>query len=140
MEPTNQATTCRLPQYETSTPPVRHPPDSPLEIAYDLVNSMPWRGFLLAGLVLAIALPAISQPDRLARPISGPRTVMLAGSRRPGLQELADEGPVDPGFLVHQITVAFKPSPAQQAELEKLLADQQDPRSPDYHRWLTPAQ
>ena len=30
-------------------------------------------------------------------------------------------------------------TPAQQKALDKLVADQQDPKSPQYHRWLTPA-
>ena len=29
-------------------------------------------------------------------------------------------------------------TPAQQKALDKLVADQQDPKSPQYHRWLTP--
>ena len=29
-------------------------------------------------------------------------------------------------------------SPSQNADLQKLLADQQNPQSPSYHRWLTP--
>src|ERR1035438_1814892 len=31
-----------------------------------------------------------------------------------------------------------KPSAAQQAELNQLLADQQNPSSPQFHKWLTP--
>ena len=34
----------------------------------------------------------------------------------------------------------FKATPAQQAALEQLLAEQQDPASPNYHNWLTPEQ
>ena len=36
--------------------------------------------------------------------------------------------------------MVLRPSPTQQAELERLLAAQQDPASADYHRWLTPEQ
>jgi subtilase family serine protease len=32
------------------------------------------------------------------------------------------------------------PSPSQQAALDQLLAEQQDRTSPNYHKWLTPAQ
>lgn len=35
-------------------------------------------------------------------------------------------------------TLYLKPTAAQQGALEKLLVDQQDPASPDYHRWVTP--
>ncbi len=38
------------------------------------------------------------------------------------------------------LTVLLKPSATQQAALDQLLADQQNPSSPDYHRWLTPEQ
>jgi subtilase family serine protease len=34
----------------------------------------------------------------------------------------------------------FQQTPAQQAGLDRLLASQRDPSSPDYHKWLTPEQ
>jgi len=34
--------------------------------------------------------------------------------------------------------LTLNPTPAAQAELDRLLAEQQDPASPQYHRWLTP--
>jgi subtilase family serine protease len=41
---------------------------------------------------------------------------------------------------LHGVSIIFNRSASQQAALEKLLAEQQDPASPQYHRWLTPAQ
>ena len=38
------------------------------------------------------------------------------------------------------VTLTFTQSADQQADLKNLLAGQQNPSSPDYHRWLTPAQ
>lgn len=38
------------------------------------------------------------------------------------------------------VTLVLKPSAAQQADLDQLLAQQQDASSPNYHRWLTPEQ
>ena len=38
------------------------------------------------------------------------------------------------------MTINFKRSEAQEASLRALLAAQQDPASPSYHKWLTPAQ
>jgi len=38
------------------------------------------------------------------------------------------------------LTVVLQRTPAQEAAFQKLLADQQDAASPDYHRWLTPAE
>ena len=38
------------------------------------------------------------------------------------------------------VILVLKPSASQQAALDQLLAQQQDPSSPNYHRWLTPEQ
>ncbi|HYL79144.1 MAG TPA: protease pro-enzyme activation domain-containing protein [Bryobacteraceae bacterium] len=51
-----------------------------------------------------------------------------------------DQGPVDPAFKIGYITLILKPSASQQAALERLLEEQQDRSSANYHRWLTPEQ
>ena len=51
-----------------------------------------------------------------------------------------DQGPVEPAFRVGYITLMLKKTDAQQAALEQLLQQQQDPASPNYHDWLTPEQ
>jgi subtilase family serine protease len=38
------------------------------------------------------------------------------------------------------MAIFFNPSAAQQQQLQQLLADQQNPASPNYHKWLTPEQ
>lgn len=49
-----------------------------------------------------------------------------------------DQGRVERSFRLPYVTLVLA-CPAQ-AALDKLLADQQDPSSPAYHRWLTPEQ
>ena len=51
-----------------------------------------------------------------------------------------DQGPVEPAFRLGYITLMLKKTDAQQAALEQLLQEQQDPASPNYHNWLTPEQ
>jgi uncharacterized protein (TIGR03437 family) len=51
-----------------------------------------------------------------------------------------DRGPVDAGQLINGINLVFTRSASQQAALDQLLAEQQDPASPNYHNWLTPEQ
>ena len=51
-----------------------------------------------------------------------------------------DVGPVDPSLEIAYATLHLKPTDAQQAALEELLVEQQDPASPNYHKWLTPEQ
>ena len=51
-----------------------------------------------------------------------------------------DQGAVEPAFHLGYITLMLKQTAAQQAALEQLLAEQQNPASPSYHDWLTPEQ
>jgi subtilase family serine protease len=51
-----------------------------------------------------------------------------------------DRGRVAPEATIGLVTVFLKRTPAKQADLETLLANQQNPASADYRRWLTPEQ
>ena len=75
---------------------------------------------------------------RVRLPINDGSRVVLAGSRSPRIADAQDLGPVPPDMEVPGITLAFRRSTAQEAELKDLLAAQQDPASPLYHHWLTP--
>lgn len=41
---------------------------------------------------------------------------------------------------MQRMAIFFKPSAAQQSALDQLLQQQQNPHSPNYHKWLTPEQ
>jgi subtilase family serine protease len=47
---------------------------------------------------------------------------------------------MDGSTILHGVSLIFKRSSVQQEALQKRLAGQQDPRSPNYHQWLTPEQ
>jgi uncharacterized protein (TIGR03437 family) len=64
--------------------------------------------------------------------------VRLAGHIPGEARAENDEGPVDPSMPMRSLTLVLKPSAEQQAALDQLLAEQQDPASPNYHHWLTP--
>ena len=49
-----------------------------------------------------------------------------------------DQGPVDPSFQMAYMALLLRPSAAQKASLDRLLAEQQNSASPEFHRWLTP--
>lgn len=70
--------------------------------------------------------------------IDGSRRSTLSGSLPSAVRRSNDIGPADPALPVENATILFKPSPEQQMSLDRLLAAQQEPGSPDYHRWLTP--
>jgi len=82
----------------------------------------------------------LAQPDRITAPIDARRTVILKGTVHPMVQPRFDQGSVDPAFRLGSVTLMLKKTDAQQAALEQLLQQQQDPTSPNYHDWLTPEQ
>lgn len=94
--------------------------------------------FLTVGVSLC-AFSQIRPADRIAQTIDDRETVVLQGNVRPLLRNATDQGRMDGGTRL-QISMSFKRTAEQEADLEKLLAEQQDRSSPNYHKWLTPAQ
>jgi uncharacterized protein (TIGR03437 family) len=81
-----------------------------------------------------------AQRDRIAAQVDRGKTVVLRGNHHPKATLENDRGPVEASFRTTGMTLMLKQSPAQQAEIQQLLSRQQDPTSPDYHKWLTPEQ
>src|ERR1700686_3914870 len=79
-------------------------------------------------------------PDRIKAEINSGQMVKLKGNVHGLAQPRFDLGRADSSKMMHDVTLAFRPSTAQQQDLDNLLAQQQDRSSPNYHKWLTPAQ
>src|SRR5437762_9671410 len=82
----------------------------------------------------AFAAPA----NRISRPIDNSRVHVLSGGVHRLAQPQNDRGEVAASTPLTHITLMVKQTPGQRAELERLLADQQNPSSPQFHKWLTP--
>jgi uncharacterized protein (TIGR03437 family) len=85
-----------------------------------------------------ISFPIAAQRSRIAGRIDNNRRVELAGHIHPQASAQFDQGLVEPSLALPNLTLMLQPSASQQADLEQLLAQQQDPASPNYHNWLTP--
>jgi hypothetical protein len=104
--------------------------------------------FLSAPFLVMFAFSALSQgtqaqallQNRIAQPIESANVVPLTGTLHPLAKQEFDVGLVDNAKVLQGMTINFKRSAAQEASLKALLAAQQDPSSPSYHQWLTPAQ
>jgi subtilase family serine protease len=95
----------------------------------------------LFSILLALSVTArAAQPDRITAAIDSNQTVVLKGTVSPKARARFDQGPVDPSMKLEYITFQVSPSPSQQAALEQLLAEQQNPKSANYHNWLSPEQ
>jgi uncharacterized protein (TIGR03437 family) len=91
------------------------------------------------GFIPILAMVVSAAPgDRIAGPIDVRQTVTLRGAAPQLAQPQFDRGPVSPRFPMSHLVLYVRPSAAQQAELNQLLADQQTASSPSFHKWLTP--
>jgi subtilase family serine protease len=73
-------------------------------------------------------------------PVEETRLVTLAGNVPPLARNGFDEGAIDAGARLDRMLLVLLSSAAQQAALDALVEAQQDPGSPQYQQWLTPAQ
>ena len=114
------------------------------------------RPTLLVCLVLSITAAALAQDtgspvtaresrgntrpaaSRIVNRVDPARTRALPGQIHHMAQARFDQGAVDPNMPMEYLLLMVQPSAAQQADLDRLLADQQNPSSPLYHQWLTP--
>jgi len=99
------------------------------------------RIFLVALTVCALlsTLGFGATADRVATMNSG-RTVPLRGNMSHKALPEFDRGPVDPAMKMGTMTLLTTPTAAQMKALQQLVAQQQDRKSANYHKWITPAQ
>jgi hypothetical protein len=96
-----------------------------------------WK-FLL--IFLASTLCFAAQPDRIAGTIDSSQMVALPGQIHHKALPQYDQGRVSASLQMSQITLLTLPTSSQQQALRLLVAEQQDPKSPNFHKWLAPEQ
>lgn len=87
------------------------------------------------------ANPAAANNDtsgRIVKSVDTRDTRVVRGNLSGLTKKAVDEGRVDATLVLDRVTLVFKPSPEQQRALDTLLAEQQDPSSPNHQKWLTP--
>jgi subtilase family serine protease len=94
---------------------------------------------LLSFAAISCSLGLAATQNRIASGLTA-ATVPLNGQIHRLAQPQFDQGPVDPGMQMGTITLLTTPTAAQQQALTLLLAQQQDRKSPNFHKWLTPEQ
>jgi subtilase family serine protease len=97
-------------------------------------------GSLAAFALAATTLAAQTSAPRIQAEISTSAVSTLQGSLHPLAQAQYDSGRVPADTRLIGISIVFNRSAAQQADLESLIAAQQNPGSPLYHQWLNPDQ
>jgi hypothetical protein len=95
-----------------------------------------------AALVLVSSCCAFAQTStiRISGEIDSSATAAIPGSANPQGLSKYDAGRTNAGTALSGITMYFRPSAAQKAELDELVRQQQTAGSTSYHKWLTPAE
>jgi len=96
--------------------------------------------FTILSILTLSTLCFATAPDRISAPIVATQTVRLAAGVPMQARPEFDQGAVDPSLKMSYMTLLTVPSASQKRALNKLLANQQNPHSAYYHKWLTPEQ
>src|SRR5262249_21976404 len=72
------------------------------------------------------------------QPVNEMNRTVLGGNTHPLARIEFDRGPAPSGLLMERMLLILKRSPAQESALRKLLDEQLDQTSPNFHEWLTP--
>jgi subtilase family serine protease len=88
----------------------------------------------------AVSAQTVGVNPRIAGPINSANRVVIRGNVHPYARPQYDRGLVADSLSMTHMLLVLKRSPEQEASLSTLLSQQQNPSSPQYHQWLTPAQ
>ena len=108
------------------------------------MNSLMMKRLVIAAAIFGIASLAglsigVRSPFAVDNAVmEGNDRVVLHGTVHPKARPEFDVGPTDPSLPMKRTILLLKIAPEKQAELDRLVAEQQDPSSPNFHRWLTP--
>jgi len=104
------------------------------------ILSVPFSLLLGVSALFPVSQAQVVLQDRITQPIDGSSMSPVMGSLHPMAKTEFDQGLADNSKVIQGMTINFKRSDAQEASLKALLQAQQDPASPYYHKWLTPAE
>jgi len=112
----------------------------PVNRQKETLNTINSRICLLVACFAMSSATLLAQQNRVVGPVDRFRRITLKGNINPNADPRFDAGSVDSSLKLNHVMVMLKPSAAQQADLDRLLAEQQDLSSRNYHAWLTPEQ
>jgi len=101
------------------------------------------RGILFAGLLISLLLLGVAAlgqqpPERITAEINDNERTTIPGSHSPLARPENETGRMAGNVKLEGLSIVFRRTPEQEADLQALIAAQQDPTSPWYHRWLSP--
>jgi len=92
---------------------------------------------VVLAMTTALASQTTPRPNRITQELTPEPVVKLSGTVHPLTREARDLGEANPGLRLESMTLSIAPSVAEKAVLDALVEAQQEPKSVQYHRWLT---
>ncbi|MGA9070385.1 MAG: S53 family peptidase [Terracidiphilus sp.] len=94
----------------------------------------------MSAVIFATATLSAQTPLRIVQGVDANQLRVLANHHPSWANPANDAGILPQDQLLDAMTMVLQRSPEQEAAFQKLLAEQLDPTSPNYHHWLTPAE
>jgi len=104
-------------------------------------SKLVWQAVVVPSALILLSSLASAQDahqNRIVRPIDNRIVVPLTGTLSPRARTQNDRGAAAGQMPMQRMTMVLSRTAAQEAALNQLLTEQQDPASLNYHRWLTP--
>jgi len=95
-------------------------------------------GWIAASSLFAISSAAQQPVARTTTVVDDAERTTIHGTHPVAARTEDDAGRVLLASMLQGVSIVFRRTPAQEADLQALLTAQQDPTSPLYHQWLTP--
>lgn len=97
---------------------------------------------IAAIVILAQTSPAQSSnaQRRITQAVDDKQLTLLKGNTHPFARPRFDQGEAPATLPMERMMLVLRRSPEQEAALEKLMGEQQDKSSPNYHHWLSPVE
>ena len=93
---------------------------------------------LFAALLLTFNTLTAATPDRIRGAVDADQRRAVAGHLHRLAQPQDDQGVLNPNTPINGLMLVVKLAQDQQADLENLIREQQNPSSSEYQQWLTP--
>jgi len=100
-----------------------------------------WKGLVcLLAIVAVFSVGYAAAQDRVVGDLAAGGKVALKGNVHGLAKAEFDLGHADRSRMLEGVSLSFRPSAAQQKDLDQFIADLGNPASPHYHKYLTTAQ
>jgi subtilase family serine protease len=95
---------------------------------------------ILAAILVLTCSTRAQERSLITQPVDPTHLTRLAGNTHPLALAKYDQGAAPSSLVMNHLFLVLKRSPSQESALDTLLEQQQDKKSPNYHKWLTPEQ